>query len=162
MATHGHISSSEGNIAAFSDEERSLLPPRSRMPKAIRSKGASTIPARPPPPFMPLHLRSITPLELPRAVAERLIYRQGLSGDVGSLMAQMGGEDAVPEVTIGPSDVRTLSIDPRLAFLLSRIDGALTIREVRDLGPLGYDEVVVGLWALVHLGAVRTRTPSRS
>ena len=110
---------------------------------------------------MPPHLRSITPLELPRAVAERLIYRHGFGCDIGSLMAQMGGDDAVPEVTIGPGDVRTLSIDPRLAFLLSRIDGELTIREVRELGPLGDDEVVVGLWALVHLGAVRTRAPSR-
>ena len=131
------------------------------MPKAPPTNASITVRAGPLEPRALRLLRSITPLDVPRAVAERLLYRQETDGDIDGLVARLGGDHAVPEVMIGLADVRKLSIDPRLAFLLSRIDGVLTLREVRELGPLDGDEVVRGLWALLHLGAIRTQPPTR-
>lgn len=132
------------------------------MPKAPPTNASITVRPGPPEARALRLMRSLTPLDVPRAVADRLLYRhrQETDDDIDALVARLGGDHAVPEVMIGLADVRKLSIDPRLAFLLSRIDGVLTLREVRDLGPLDGDEVVRGLWALLHLGAIRTQPPT--
>jgi hypothetical protein len=103
----------------------------------------------------PRRLRSVTPIELPRPLAPRSLFERGHTGETDdALVVRLGGSSAIPVVLAGPRELRTLSIDPRLAFLLSRIDGSLTVGNLLELGVLPDDEVVLGLWTLVAMGAV--------
>lgn len=63
-----------------------------------------------------------------RAVAER--SQQQLTG---IYTRRLGARDRVLRVTVPDTWLAQLAIDPRAAFLLSRIDGTCTIEEVIDM-----------------------------
>ncbi len=65
-----------------------------------------------------------------------------------------GASDAVPRVIVQPGRMRDLPIDPRVAFLLSRIDGESSIETLVDVTGFRAEEVVTLLARLVQLGAV--------
>lgn len=60
----------------------------------------------------------------------------------------------LPRVVVDPARIRQLPIDPRAAFLLSRIDGQTTIDTLVDITAFELDEVLTSLARLVQLGAV--------
>lgn len=60
----------------------------------------------------------------------------------------------LPRVVVGLARIRQLPIDPRAAFLLSRIDGQTTVDTLVDITGFEFDELLTSLARLVQLGAV--------
>jgi hypothetical protein len=65
----------------------------------------------------------------------------------------------VPRVVASAEQVRQLPIDPRVAYLLSRIDGHSTVETLVDITGFEVDEVLAVLATLVHFGAVELLVP---
>jgi hypothetical protein len=61
-----------------------------------------------------------------------------------------------PRVIMTPSLVRELPIDPRVAFLLSRIDGQSSVETLVDVTGFDAAEVVSIVARLIQLGAITT------
>lgn len=64
-----------------------------------------------------------------------------------------GAMDRIPRV-VGGADPRSTSMDPRDAFLLSRVDGSLTLQELADLTGMAGTDVCAILDRLRGLGLV--------
>jgi hypothetical protein len=75
------------------------------------------------------------------------------SGDITEIRTR-GLFDAVPRVVVPSGRMRELPIDPRVAFLLSRIDGQSSIETLVDLTGFRPEEVLTLLARLVQLGAI--------
>ncbi len=52
---------------------------------------------------------------------------------VDKYLARLGGRRRVPRVVLGMDEIRYLSLDHRAGFLLSNIDGTMTVEEVLDV-----------------------------
>jgi hypothetical protein len=79
------------------------------------------------------------------------------TGDVTEVRSSVRRSDrvlGVPRVIVPPSRVRDLPIDPRVAFVLSRIDGHSPVETLVDVTGFERSEVVTVLARLVALGAV--------
>ncbi len=51
--------------------------------------------------------------------------------------AQVGSGDGVPAVVLEPAEIASLALDHRTGFLLSRIDGVITIEELLEVSGMG-------------------------
>jgi hypothetical protein len=51
-------------------------------------------------------------------------------------LSNLGGRSSIPRVTMGAEEVRWLSLDHRSGFLLSFIDGSMSIEEVLDVSSM--------------------------
>jgi hypothetical protein len=77
--------------------------------------------------------------------------------EAGPAMVAMGlGKDmeVTPRCTATPADLRTATIDPRDAFVLSLVDGATPLREIIDVSGMREDVLVASLDRLASLGFV--------
>ncbi|MEO7328919.1 MAG: hypothetical protein ABI193_10095 [Minicystis sp.] len=52
---------------------------------------------------------------------------------IDKYLARLGGRRRVPRVVLGMDEIRYLSLDHRAGFLLSNIDGTMTVEEVLDV-----------------------------
>ncbi len=78
--------------------------------------------------------------------------------EVGACTAAMaaGNDTHVrPRCIASPTDVRAANIGPREAFVLSLLDGQLTLRSVLEIAGMREDLVVSSLDRLAGLGIVR-------
>lgn len=78
--------------------------------------------------------------------------RERLSQLYGS---RLGDLDRVVRVAVQPSEVRWLGLDNRAAFLLSRIDGHMTLRELLQVAGLSRLDALKTLTELLELRAIR-------
>jgi hypothetical protein len=60
----------------------------------------------------------------------------------------------MPRVVLTAQKLRELPIDPRVAFVLSRIDGASTLETLVDVTGFDADELATILARLARLGAI--------
>jgi hypothetical protein len=51
-------------------------------------------------------------------------------------LSNLGGRSSIPRVTMGAEEMRWLSLDHRAGFLLSIIDGSMSIEEVLDVSSM--------------------------
>jgi hypothetical protein len=51
-------------------------------------------------------------------------------------LTKLGGRDAIPRVTISAEEIRSLALDHRAGFLLSFVDGQMSIDEVLDVSSM--------------------------
>ncbi len=92
--------------------------------------------------------RSLSPtptLSLPKAPTKDLMRA------VGRLM------DEVPEIRMSGGELRRLGLDHRGGYLLSLVDGELTLREIRDVSGMPRSEILKTLRALLDVGAIAIR-----
>ncbi|HEY8074827.1 MAG TPA: hypothetical protein VIF62_11975 [Labilithrix sp.] len=78
--------------------------------------------------------------------------------EVGAATAAMAsGNDTLvrPRCVVSAQDVRSANIGPREAFVLSLLDGQLTLRAVLEVAGMREDLVVTSLDRLAGLGIVR-------
>ncbi len=87
------------------------------------------------------------------------LLRQNEEILASSLLAQVGGPDAVPSVTVDAEQVAQLALDHREAFLLTRIDGMLTVDEVLVISGMSRYEAAQCLLTLVQEGLVTVLPP---
>jgi hypothetical protein len=68
---------------------------------------------------------------------------------------------AVPWLAMTYDELRALPLDPRMAFVLSRVDGRSNVEIILDLTSLPADETLDVLDRLVELGAIELHDPDR-
>jgi hypothetical protein len=66
---------------------------------------------------------------------------------------------AVPWLIVTYDDLRSMPLDPRAAFVISRIDGQSSVEMLLDLCTLPEDETLDIVADLVRLGAIELRDP---
>jgi hypothetical protein len=65
----------------------------------------------------------------------------------------------VPRVVASADRIRQLPIDPRVAYLLSCMDGRSPVETLVDITGFEVDEVLAVIAKLVHLGAIELLDP---
>jgi hypothetical protein len=73
--------------------------------------------------------------------------------DVGTIGITISAKQ-IPRLVKGRKDLSSAPIDPKAAFLLSQVDGMLTVDDLSDLTALPRDEVLTILQRMVRLGLV--------
>jgi hypothetical protein len=73
------------------------------------------------------------------------------------LRSRMGSYDHVPFVLIDGQKQRELALDPRAGFLLSLMDGLLTVQEIIDVSAMSERDGLVVLYDLMSRSAVALR-----
>ncbi|WP_236519888.1 hypothetical protein [Sandaracinus amylolyticus] len=88
---------------------------------------------------------------------ERLLalYTARLGSVSGVASAEVGSR--VPRVTVPEHEIRWLGLDHRQGFLLSRLDGSVTVDDLVDVSGMSRLEVLRTLVELVESGAVGVR-----
>jgi|GEM_PF-2747908 len=89
------------------------------------------------------------------AVAQKLIHKNR-DGLLDCYYRCFGSLERRPVVTGSLADLKTSGVDPRAAFLLSRIDGMLTFDELLDVAGMGRLEACRHLANLMGRGLVRS------
>jgi hypothetical protein len=93
--------------------------------------------------------------EAPRsAVRERPELTLEELDEVG-LLERLGSLARVPTLTVDPSEVRTLPVDHRGAFLLSQVDGVSTVEMILDVSGMSRLEALRILCAFSDQGIIR-------
>jgi hypothetical protein len=71
-------------------------------------------------------------------------------------LAALGGAASVPCLAAPVARLASLALDPRAAFVLSRIDGASSVEDVIDVSGLSRSETLKILHGLLKSGVIRT------
>ena len=74
-------------------------------------------------------------------------------------LSSLGGREGVPRVSMSPDEVRDLSLDHRAGFLLSFIDGSMSIEEVLDVSSMPELDVLRIMFELRQQGAIEIDAP---
>lgn len=98
--------------------------------------------------------RAVRRKRTPSASALRLEPKASTEHLVRTLERLM---DEVPEIKISGSELRRLGLDHRGGYLLSLVDGELTLREIRDVSGMPRAEILKTLTALLDAGAIAIR-----
>jgi hypothetical protein len=75
-------------------------------------------------------------------------------------LSSLGGREAVPRVCMSPEEIRDLSLDHRAGFLLSFIDGSMSIDEVLDVSSMPELDVLRMMFELRQQGAIDIDVPA--
>jgi len=76
-------------------------------------------------------------------------------------MDHLGGPRMVPRVVIGRAEMRSLALDHRAGFLLSSIDGTLSIEEIIDVSCMPALDALRLMFELTEQGAIVLDPPRR-
>ena len=68
--------------------------------------------------------------------------------------AHVGPGSGVPRVMLASHEIAAMTFDHRTGFLLSRVDGMMTVEELLDVSPMGSFETFRILSALLRAGIV--------
>ena len=90
------------------------------------------------------------------AVAQKLIHHH-LDTILDIYERYLDNPAAVPTLQISPSEFREHAIDNRAAFLLSRIDGTLTLEDILDISGMPRLETCRYLCGMLHRGILTLR-----
>lgn len=90
------------------------------------------------------------------AVAQKLIHRH-IDTILDIYERYLDNPAAVPAVQISPSEFREHAIDNRAAFLLSRIDGTLTVEDILDISGMPRLEACRYLCSMLRRGILTLR-----
>ncbi|MCD6498720.1 MAG: hypothetical protein J7M25_10550 [Deltaproteobacteria bacterium] len=82
------------------------------------------------------------------------LIKQNQSALTDRFLTRIGGVDAIPIVVATPEALTTSGIDHRAAFLLTRIDGNLTVDEILVISGMSRLETVRTLWNMLSEGLV--------
>lgn len=74
-------------------------------------------------------------------------------------LASLGGKGGVPRVAMAPDEMRDLSLDHRAGFLLSFIDGSMSIDEVLDVSCMPALDALRMMFELRQQGAIEIDEP---
>lgn len=104
----------------------------------------------------PTALPAFDPSEFARA-SESKLFAAASSEDrhpIDEAFSRIGTMSSVPWLMVPISEVRTLPLDPRSAFILSLVDGISTVEMIVDMSSIPRDDGLRVLIELVALGAV--------
>jgi hypothetical protein len=76
-------------------------------------------------------------------------------------LARLGGPRVIPRVAMSPDQICALALDHRAGFLLSFIDGAMSIDEVLDVSSMLALEALRIMYELREQGAIEIVEPGR-
>lgn len=76
-------------------------------------------------------------------------------------LGNLGGRTNIPKVTMGPEEMRWLSLDHRAGFLLSFIDGSMSIEEVLDVSSMPELDALRIMFELRMQGVIEIVEPAR-
>jgi hypothetical protein len=76
-------------------------------------------------------------------------------------LSRLGGRDNVPRVIMTPEELRFLSLDHRAGFLLSFVDGSMSLDEVLDVSSMPELDALRILFELRMQGVIEIVEPSR-
>jgi hypothetical protein len=76
-------------------------------------------------------------------------------------LENLGGRRAVPRVVMTPEEVRGAALDHRSGFLLSLIDGSMTIEEVLDVSSMPELDALRIMFELRMQGIIQADAPAR-
>jgi hypothetical protein len=98
-----------------------------------------------------------------RAVAQRnlpirVLSRASEDGEITEVRARYGAL-GVPRVMMSWDALRTLPLDPRLAYVLSCVDGQSPVETLVDVTGFTLEELLGHLAYLVQLGALELAPP---
>jgi hypothetical protein len=75
-------------------------------------------------------------------------------GAIQATFARFGTMASVPWITVPFSEIQTLPLDPRSAFVLSLVDGIANVEMLLDICGMSRDEALRILIDLIALGAI--------
>jgi hypothetical protein len=76
-------------------------------------------------------------------------------------LGSLGGRRGIPRVAMGTEEIRWLSLDHRAGFLLSSIDGSMTVEEVLDVASMPELDALRIMFELRNQGAIEVVEPNR-
>jgi hypothetical protein len=76
-------------------------------------------------------------------------------------LENLGGRLAIPRVVMNPEEVRSAALDHRSGFLLSFIDGSMTIEEVLDVSSMPELDALRIMFELRMQGIIQADAPAR-
>jgi len=76
-------------------------------------------------------------------------------------LSSLGGRASIPRVAMSPEEMRGLALDHRAGFLLSSIDGCLSIEEVLDVSPMPELDALRIMFELRQQGVIEIVEPPR-
>jgi hypothetical protein len=76
-------------------------------------------------------------------------------------LGSLGGRRGIPRVAMGAEEIRWLSLDHRAGFLLSTIDGSMTVDEVLDVSSMPELDALRIMFELRNQGAIEVVVPNR-
>jgi hypothetical protein len=76
-------------------------------------------------------------------------------------LGSLGGRENIPRVTMGAEEIRWLSLDHRAGFLLSIIDGSMSIDETLDVSSMPELDALRILFELRMQGVIEIAEPNR-
>ncbi len=76
-------------------------------------------------------------------------------------ISRLGGLDMTPVMAVPRSELKWLSLDHRAGFLLSQLDGSVTIEEVMDTAGMPALEVLRTVWELMNQRVIELKKPRR-
>ena len=76
-------------------------------------------------------------------------------------LARLGGRDRIPRVIMSAEEMRVLSLDHRAGFLLSFIDGSMSIEEVLDGSSMPELDALRIMFELRMEGVIEIAEPNR-
>jgi hypothetical protein len=97
----------------------------------------------------------LTWAESPDSVVSQKLIQEHCETICEIYEAYIGDTEAVLAVAVSMSELRSARVDPRAAFLLSRIDGMLTAEELLDVAGMSRVETLRYLCALLAKGLVK-------
>ena len=76
-------------------------------------------------------------------------------------LGRLGGRHNVPRVTVSAEEIRWLSLDHRAGFLLSSIDGSMSLDEVLDVSSMPELDALRIMFELRMQGVIEIVEPNR-
>ena len=88
-------------------------------------------------------------------VCFRVLDESGMRPTLPQLPAQMLFLRRIPVLAVPLAELQVLPLDPRAAFVLSRIDGVSNVEMILDVCAMKWDEALLILDELIDLGVIR-------
>jgi hypothetical protein len=76
-------------------------------------------------------------------------------------LSRLGGRENIPRVVMAPEEMRSISLDHRAGFLLSFIDGSMSVDEVLDVSSMPALDALRIMFELRMQGVIEITEPSR-
>jgi hypothetical protein len=76
-------------------------------------------------------------------------------------LGSLGGREQIPRALMPPEEIRWLSLDHRAGFLLSFVDGAMSIEEVLDVSSMAELDALQIMYELREQGVIEIAAPVR-
>ena len=147
------------------DGERPTMPPPFDLQRYARTTGRPTPhpetqskgQPRPRAPSNTVPLRPLVPRRHSPTSLQAAVTRMLDRAPDGSGAATLAMLDRVPVVRMGVRELGALSLDHRAGFVLSLVDGTMTVSTMLDLCAMPHEEALAILKTLLERGAISLR-----